>query len=100
MRSLTKRPVFAAVVIATIALGTGLIAAIIGLLYEACLRPLPHPNPERLAFIYSTYPERGWDRASAGFPELRDLGTRGSAFESVMAFAAFRNVTLNSDAGA
>ena len=100
MRSLTKRPVFATVVIATIALGTGLIAAIVGLLYEVLVRPLPYPQPERLAFIYSTYPERGWDRASASLPELRDLAARSNAFESVMPFAAFRNVTLQNEQGA
>lgn len=89
LRSLTQRPLFAGTVIVTLAFATGLVAAILGLLQEVFVCPLPTAEPGRLAVINSTYPERGWDRASASVPELLDLAARGSLFESVQVFAAF-----------
>ncbi len=100
LRSLLKRPLFAGTVILTLALATGLVSAIIGLLHEVFVRPLSTARPDRLAVIYSTYPERGWDRASASVPELRDLAARGTLFESVQVFAAFRNMNYGDADGA
>lgn len=100
LRSLVHRPLFGGTVILTLALATGLVSAVLGLLHEVFVRPLPFRDPERLAVIYSTYPERGWDRASAAIPELRDLAQRGDRFESVVVFAAFRNMNLGTDEGA
>src|SRR5688572_15669168 len=94
LRSLAKRPVFTATVVLTLALGTGLAAAILSLLQEVFLKPLPYPGGDRIAIVYSTYPERGWDRASASIPEVQDLRERATLLESVSVFAAWRSPNL------
>jgi putative ABC transport system permease protein len=47
-RGIVRRPVFAAVVIGTIALGVGANAAIFSVVYGVLLRPLPYPGAERV----------------------------------------------------
>lgn len=89
LRSLARRPHFSGTVILTLGLATGLVSAVPALLHEVLARPLPIRDATRLAVIYSTYPERGWERASAAIPELRDLAERGDRFKSVVVFALF-----------
>jgi predicted permease len=48
LRSLARRPLFAAVVIGTIALGVGANAAIFSVVNGILLRPLPYPDPDRV----------------------------------------------------
>jgi putative ABC transport system permease protein len=48
LRGLARRPAFAAVVLATIALGVGANAAIFSVVNGILLRPLPYREPERL----------------------------------------------------
>lgn len=100
LRSLLKRPLFAGTVVLTLALCSGLTSAGLSLLWEIFLRPLPGPDGARLAVVYSTYPERGWDRASASIPEIRDLRERCTLFDSVTAFAAWRSPNLTGSGAA
>ena len=51
-RTLRKAPVFTAVAVLTIALGVGANAAIFSLISTVLLRPLPFPEPGRLAFVW------------------------------------------------
>ncbi|HEY1907924.1 MAG TPA: hypothetical protein VGG91_17880, partial [Myxococcaceae bacterium] len=48
MRSLARRPGFAAVAIATLALGIGLNAAVFTVVDAALVRSVPYAEPERL----------------------------------------------------
>jgi predicted permease len=97
LRSLAKRPVFTSTVILTLALGTGLAATILSLLHEVFLKPLPYADGDRLAVVYSTYPERGWERSSASIPEVQDLRERATLLDSVTVFAAWRSPNLTGD---
>jgi putative ABC transport system permease protein len=51
IRSLAKRPAFAAVVILTIALGVGANSAIFSVVNGVLLKPLPYPHADRLVFF-------------------------------------------------
>lgn len=97
LRSLAKRPVFSLTVIATLAFGLGLVSAILSLLYEVQVRPLPFPEPERLTSVWARNESQGWLRASASLPELRDLQQRSPAFAHISPFIADRDFTLATD---
>src|SRR5207253_5815386 len=56
MRNLRRQPAFAAVVIATLALGIGANTAIFSVVDAVLLKPLPYRDPEKLVRIWSPNP--------------------------------------------
>jgi putative ABC transport system permease protein len=56
-----KRPVFAAAILLTIALGTGMNVALFRVVWSALLKPLPYPNAAQLVQIWRV------DQAAGGF---------------------------------
>jgi putative ABC transport system permease protein len=54
MRSIAGSKKFAAIVIATLALGIGANTAVFGVLNAVVLRPLPYDEPERLVRVYQS----------------------------------------------
>ncbi len=80
VRSLRRRPVFAAVALATIALALGANVAILSLIDAFLLRPLPFVDPDRQVVIDSRAPT-GF-MVSASIPNLRDWRDRSQVFEA------------------
>jgi hypothetical protein len=61
IRSIAVAPRFAAVVIVTLALGTGANTAVFTVLHAVVLKPLPYDEPERLVRVYhSTGDDNGY----------------------------------------
>jgi hypothetical protein len=56
LRGLKKRPTFAAVAVATLALGIGANAAIFTLVSAHFLAPLPYERPDELVLLWETEP--------------------------------------------
>jgi len=83
LRGLARRPLFAAVVIATIALGVGANAAIFGVVRGILLRPLPYREPDRVVTMGHAPPT--W---LASAPELFDYRRDVRAFEKLAAFTS------------
>jgi putative ABC transport system permease protein len=54
-RAIARQPGFAAIIILTLALGIGANTAIFSVVYGVLLRPLPYPQPERIAQISISY---------------------------------------------
>ncbi len=54
LRGLRREPLFASVVVLTLALGIGANAAIFSLLHGVLVRPLPYPEPDRLVRVFET----------------------------------------------
>jgi predicted permease len=85
LRSLRRQPAFAAVAILTLALSTGVSAALFSVIDATILHPLPYPRPEQLVEIrvehrlpdgresrYAPSLEdvRAWNAANAGFQHI------------------------------
>lgn len=80
-RVLRKTPAFTAVAILTIALGVGANTAIFTVVHAVLLNPLPYPNAERLAIIWSGF--GGESRAPASGYELVQIRERSRLFDQV-----------------
>ena len=81
VRSLRQQPTFAALAIATLALGIGANAAIFALVDATLLRPLPLPEPDRVVALFertATTP-----RSTVSPLNLRDWEARSRSFEHI-----------------
>ncbi len=81
-RRLRARPVLAGVAIAVLAIGIGANTVIFALLDALLLRPLPGPDPHRLAVVF-TSDSRGQPSANS-YPDFLDIReSTGDVFEQV-----------------
>ena len=82
LRTFSKSPGFTAVVVLTLALGTGATTAMFSVVDATLLRPLPYPQPQQLVSILDDLP--GVDGRDVGMsePEWQDL-ERSGIFEYV-----------------
>jgi len=86
LRGLVKRPVFAVIAVATLALGIGANTAIFSVVNAVLLRPLALKEPERLMTFWLAAPAKGlshMDLNDALFAYCRE---RARTFESLAAF--------------
>lgn len=90
LRLMKRKPMFAATVIVTLALGIGASTAIFSVVNTVLLQPLPYPYPERLVSI--------WDGQNGSpleitFGTYKEIAQRNRTFES-LAVARPLQVTL------
>jgi putative ABC transport system permease protein len=83
VRMLGKSPGFAAVAIATLALGIGANTAIFSVVESVLLRPLPYPEPDRLVEVFESNPERGFPQFSVSAPNYIDWRARNRSFQAL-----------------
>ena len=83
MRRLRRAPVPAVVVV--LALGVGVNLAVFGVIHAALLRPLPHPDPDRLVAISSRHIESGREHLTAPL-DFFDIERRASSLSRVAAY--------------
>ena len=86
-RNLMRTPGFAFVTILTLALGIGANTAIFSVVNAVILRPLGYPEPDRLIYISSQFPQMGFDQFWMSPPEFLEFQERTRAFSAVGAFA-------------
>ena len=86
IRTLIRQPAFALAAILTLAIGIGANTAIFGLLYQIFLRPLPYPEPERLVYVWNTYPRMGLPKASVSIPDYLDRIQQAPSIEDATLF--------------
>lgn len=83
-RLLRKSPVFAAVVIVSLALGIGANSAIFGVIYAVMLRSLPVQHPEKLALLTYQDPDEGRIIRSFPYPFYKQLRSHADLFSSLL----------------
>ncbi len=93
LRLMTRRPGFAAVAVATLALGIGTTTAIFAVTDRVLLRPVPYASPDRLAVIWETSPTIALPVMYASPPNLYEWQQRSKSFSSMGGFQ-WRDVTM------
>jgi len=83
MRAIVRSPGFAALIVATMALGIGGNTTMFAVIRAVFLRPLPFPDPERLVTVWESDPERGIRRQRVSGPNFVDWEAQGSVFDAM-----------------
>jgi putative ABC transport system permease protein len=83
LRRIRKSPAFAAVTIATLALGIGANTAVFTLVNAVLLRPLPYHDPDRLVFIYEGFPNAGLPLVTMSAPDIMDLQRMQRSYDGI-----------------
>ena len=93
LRLMIRRPGFAAIAVATLALGIGTTTAIFAVTDHVLLRPVPYAAPDRLAVIWETSPTIPLPVMYASPPNLYEWQQRSKTFSSMGGFQ-WRDVTM------
>src|SRR4029079_13382120 len=86
-RSLRKNPGFTMIALVTLALGIGANTAIFSVVNGVLLKPLPYPDPQKLAMIYSTTAQSKDARIPICDADFVDWRNQNQIFESIAGFA-------------
>lgn len=90
VRRLRRAPGFTFIVVATLALGVGVNAAIFTVLNAVLLEDLPYEEPERLVHVYEDFREFGASYDFLRAPVLAEIRGWDEVFTSVAAIDAYR----------
>ena len=82
VRLMGRDRVFAIGTILTLAVCVGANAAIFSVVRSVLFRPLPYAHPDRLVFLYDSFPGAGVERAGTSIPNYLDRLAFRDAFES------------------
>jgi predicted permease len=96
LRGIAKRPTFAALVIATLAIGIGANTAMFSIVHSVLLEPLPYDRPHELVYMYGAFTLS--DHAMVSPPDYLDYRERNSVFTSLAARTDFGAAALTGDA--
>jgi putative ABC transport system permease protein len=88
IRSFVRRPLFAGVIVVTLALGIGSNVAIFSVANAVLFRPLPYENPEELALIWTRLPATNVERSLVAGPDLEDYRNETTRFDGFAGAAA------------
>jgi putative ABC transport system permease protein len=92
MRGLVKRPLFAALIVATLALGIGANTAMFSIVNSVLFRPLPYERPTELVYMYGAF--RQGSQAMVSPPDYLDYRDRNSVFSSLAARTVFGTAVI------
>jgi predicted permease len=85
-RSLMRTPSFTVAAVLTLALGIGANTAIFSAVHGVLLRPLPYPDADRLAVVWITNEQEGFDRDVISYPNFSDVREQASTLSGLAAF--------------
>ncbi|HEY9226718.1 MAG TPA: ABC transporter permease, partial [Gemmatimonadaceae bacterium] len=87
VRLLRRSPGFAAIAILTLGLGIGANSAIFSVVNGVVRKPLDYPEPDRLMFISSRFPQLNFTRFWVSPPEYFDYAQHTKAFAQMGAYS-------------
>ena len=91
LRNLVRRPGFAVLIVAIVALGIGLNTALFSVVRAILVAPLPFDDADRLTVLTGTYEQAPY--WSLGLPEITDIAERAKSLDELAAFTTFRRLT-------
>ena len=94
LRSLRRRPAFTLVAVLTLALGIGANTAVFSVVNAVLIRPLPYPDPDRLAVLWGTQGTQGGQ--GVVYADYLDWRARNHTFADL---GAFRGQSVNLTGG-
>ena len=92
LRMLVKRPGFALLAIATLAVGIGANAAIFSVVNGVLLRPLPYPEADRIVRLWE-HTSRS-ERVNVSYPNLVDWRERLKTFSAIAGYQGSTTTVL------
>jgi putative ABC transport system permease protein len=87
VRSLSRTPGFAAIIVLTLSLGIGATAAIFSVLQGVLLRPLPYPNPDRIIQVWTENAVQGWPEDVSSYHNFADWREQSRAFAEMAGYS-------------
>ena len=87
LRAFSRRPVWTAAIVCTLALGLGATTAAFSIVYGVMLKPLPFENPDELMAV-----RRGdrWGWETVSFPVFEDLKRKQQVFDEIGVWSSSR----------
>jgi predicted permease len=83
LRQMRRKPMFAAVVLLTLALGLGASTAVFSELYSVVLNPLPYRAPDQLVAVHNRFPQLHLERLGTSPFDYLDLREHRELFSDV-----------------
>ncbi len=99
LRTLWRRPTYAAVVVATLAVGIALNTIVFSFMNPYLLRPLPFPEADRLVAIGGIDRLTGWDLGRFSPPQVADLAANSRALDE-LGYYYYGSINLTGDGAA
>ncbi len=97
VRSLFKRPGFAAVAVITLALGIGANSAMFSAVNAVLLRPLSFPESERIVLVEGVNPQQGITDSNLSVPDFADWQSQNQVFEQMAGFVTGGSLLVNNE---
>ena len=96
LRGFRKHAAQTVVLLATLALAIGVNSAVFSVFSAVLLRPLPFPDPDRLAAIYQGV-RGGSSRSTASYANFADLRDQNTHFEAVAGFVGTEEAVVGGE---
>jgi len=98
IRILTKNSGSTLIAIAALALGIGATTAVFSVVNAALLRPFPHIDADRWAYLYEESPEQGLERVSVSMANFHDWKQSSRSFAAMALWMAWSYNVSGSEA--
>ena len=86
-RTIARKPLHAAAVVATLAIGIGASTAVFSVVHAVLLRPLPYQDAERIVMVFRTVPRFGFTRSTSSYPDFADWRSQSRSLDALAAYA-------------